>query len=139
VRVYEAFETSEKLTKEGRKCDIIFAGKTIAKVCVRPADLVLNPAFRRETERLAPEIRKEREGDNGNDAGVAYFKLFYRTVIVSIEWMDPADKKDPKLKFTEENMIQLFTKAPKFFSAIQTVALQWSYYKAEFEEETAGN
>ena len=140
MRVYEAFETSERLTSEGRECDIEFGGKIIAKVIVRPADGALNAAYRREMAELSIGIKA-----NGLDAidddldREMLWKLYARAVIVSWKWIDPKDKKDPKLKFNEKNAVELFRRAPKFFQALQRVALQWTHYRAEHEEDAAGN
>ena len=140
MRVYEAFETSEKLIAEGRTCDIEFGGKIIATVKVRPADGALNSDYRREMAELSIGIKA-----NGLDAidddldREMLWKLYARSVIVSWEWHDPKDKKDPKLKFTETNAIALFRRVPKFFQGIQRVALVWTNYRAEHEEEAAGN
>lgn len=140
MRVYEAFETSERLTSEGRECDIEFGGKIIAKVVVRPADGALNSEYRREMAELAVGIKA-----NGLDAidddldREMLWKLYARAVIVGWTWTDPADKKDPKLKFNEKNALALFKRAPKFFQGIQRVALVWTHYRAEHEEDAAGN
>jgi len=140
VRVYEAFETSERLTTEGRECDIEFGGKIIAKVVVRPADGALNSEYRREMAELAVGIKA-----NGLDAidddldREMLWKLYARAVIVGWTWTDAKDKKDPKLKFNEKNALALFRRAPKFFQGIQRVALVWTHYRAEHEEDAAGN
>ena len=140
MRVYEAFETSERLTSEGRECDLEFGGKIIAKVVVRPADGALNSEYRREMAELAVGIKA-----NGLDAidddldREMLWKLYARAVIVGWTWTDPADKKDPKLKFNEKNALALFKRAPKFFQGIQRVALVWTHYRAEHEEDAAGN
>ncbi len=140
MRVYEAFETSERLTSEGRSCDIEFGGKIIATVQVRPADGALNSDYRREMAELTIGIKA-----NGLDAidddldREMLWKLYARSVIVGWEWHDPKDKKDPKLKFNEKNALALFRRVPKFFQGIQRVALAWTNYRAEHEEEAAGN
>jgi hypothetical protein len=140
VRVYEAFETSKRLTDEGRECEIEFGGRVIATVKVRPADAALNADYRRELAELSIGLK-----GNGLDAidddldRELLWKIYARTVIAGWTWSDPADKKDPKLKFNEENAIALFRRTPKFFQGIQRVALQWSHFRAEHEEEAAGN
>jgi len=140
VRVYEAFETSEKLIAEGRTCDIEFGGKIIATVKVRPADGALNSDYRREMAELSIGIKA-----NGLDAidddldREMLWKLYARAVIVEWEWHDAKDKKDPKLKLTETNAVALFRRVPKFFQSIQRVALVWTNYRSEHEEEAAGN
>ena len=140
MRVYEAFETSEKLIAEGRTCDIEFGGKVIATVKVRPADGALNSDYRREMAELSIGIKA-----NGLDAidddldREMLWKLYARAVIVEWEWHDAKDKKDPKLKLTETNAIALFRRVPKFFQSIQRVALVWTNYRSEHEEEAAGN
>jgi len=140
VRVYEAFETSEKLIAEGRTCDIEFGGKVIATVKVRPADGALNSDYRREMAELSIGIKA-----NGLDAidddldREMLWKLYARAVIVEWEWHDAKDKKDPKLKLTETNAVALFRRVPKFFQSIQRVALVWTNYRSEHEEEAAGN
>ncbi len=140
MRVYEAFETSEKLIAEGRTCDIEFGGKIIATVKVRPADGALNSDYRREMAELSIGIKA-----NGLDAidddldREMLWKLYARAVIVEWEWHDAKDKKDPKLKLTETNAVALFRRVPKFFQSIQRVALVWTNYRSEHEEEAAGN
>lgn len=149
MRVYEAFETSEKLSKEGRKCEIEFGGKVIAEVWVRPADPSLNADYRRELAELSVgfiEAGGVKEIDEDTDR-LLLWKVYARTVVMSITWMDPADKKDQKLRFNkklgehirEKNFVTLCQRAPKFFEGIQKVARQWSNFRAEHEEEAAGN
>ena len=141
MRVYEAFETSEKLTKEGRQCEIVFGGQVIANVWVRPADPTLNADYRRELATLSVgliEAGQVNDIDEETDR-LLLWKVYARTVIVKWDWTDPADKKDPKLKLNEKNAIALFQRAPKFFEGIQKVARQWSQYRAAHEEEAAGN
>ena len=131
MRVYEAFETSKRLTDEGRECEIEFGGRVIATVKVRPADAALNADYRRELAELSIGLK-----GNGLDAidddldRELLWKIYARTVIAGWTWSDPADKKDP---------IALFRRTPKFFQGIQRVALQWSHFRAEHEEEAAGN
>lgn len=149
MRVYEAFETSEKLSKEGRLCEIEFGGKVIAEVRVRPADPSLNADYRRELAELSVgliEAGNVKEIDEETDR-LLLWKVYARTVVTNIVWSDPADKKDQGLRFTkklgaatrEKNFVKLCQRAPKFFEAIQKVARQWSNYRAEHEEEAAGN
>ena len=140
MRVYEAFETSDRLISEGRECEIEFGGRVIAKVRVRPADVVLNSDYRREMAELSIGIQS-----NGLDAidedldREMLWKLYAKTVILGWEWTDAADRKDPKLKFNEKNAIALFQRTPKFFQGIQRVALRWANYRSEHEEDAAGN
>lgn len=149
MRVYEAFETSEKLASEGRQCEIEFGGKVICNIWVRPADPVLNADYRRELSELSIGILKDgnvHEIDEDTDR-MLLWKVYARTVITKIQWTDPEDKKDPKLRFhqqlkaetREKNAITLFQRVPKFFEGIQRVARQWSQYRKSHEEDAAGN
>jgi hypothetical protein len=149
VRVYEAFETSEKLASEGRECEIEFGGRVICKIWVRPADPVLNADYRRELAELSVGLIKTgeiNEIDEDTDRALLW-KVYAKTVITKITWSDPADVKDPKLRFhqqlkaetREKNAIELFRRVPKFFEGIQKVARQWSQYRAAHEEDAAGN
>jgi len=141
VRVYEAFETSEKLTNEGRLCEIEFGGKVIAKVWVRPADPALNSDYRRELAELSVGLVKDGQVENidEDEDRRLLWVVYSRTVIVKWSWTDNADQKDPKLKFNEKNAVALFKRVPKFFEGIQRVARQWSNFRAAHEEEAAGN
>ena len=149
MRVYEAFETSERLTSEGRECEIEFGGMVICKVWVRPADPVLNADYRRELAELSIGIIKSgevHEIDEDTDR-LLLWKVYARSVILKIVWTDPDDKKDQKLKFNqdmkpetrEKNALALFRRVPKFFQGIQEVARQWTQFRATHEEEAAGN
>ena len=149
MRVFEAFETSERLTSEGRECEIEFGGRVICKIWVRPADPVLNADYRRELSELSVGLLKDgnvNEIDEDTDR-LLLWKVYARSVILKITWTDPADQKDAKLKFNqamtpanrEKNAIALFKRVPKFFQGIQEVARQWSQYRAAHEEEAAGN
>ena len=149
MRVYEAFETSERLTSEGRECEIEFGGQVICKVWVRPADPVLNADYRRELAELSIGIIKSgevHEIDEDTDR-LLLWKVYTRSVILKIVWTDPDDKKDQKLKFNqdmkpetrEKNALALFRRVPKFFQGIQEVARQWTQFRATHEEEAAGN
>jgi hypothetical protein len=147
VRVLEAFETSEKLAKEGRECEIEFGGQVIAKVWVRPADPSLNADYRRELAELSVGILKDGVELDEEADRLLLWKVYARTVVVKIDWTDPEDKKDQSLRFTpklkpetrEKNFVTLCQRAPKFFEGIQKVARQWSNYRATHEEEAAGN
>ena len=147
MRVYEAFETSERLTSEGRECEIEFGGKVICIVRVRPADVRLNAEYRRDLAETAAAIKgTEDDITEARDLEILY-GVFARTVVLSIEWTDPEDKKDPKLRFhpklkaetREKNFIALCTRAPMFFAGIRRVASQWANYRAQFDEEAQGN
>lgn len=149
MRVYEAFETSEKLAKEGRQCDIEFGGQVIARVWVRPADPALNADYRRELAELSVGLLEGggiNEIDEDTDR-LLLWKVYARTVVMKIDWTDPADKKDQALRIhnklkpetKEKNAVALFQRAPKFFEGIQKVARQWSQYRAAHEKEAAGN
>ena len=149
MRVYEAFETSEKLASEGRECEIEFGGQVIARVWVRPADPVLNADYRRELAELSVGLIKSGEVmDIPEDTDrMLLWKVYARTVVTKITWTDKDDAKDPKLRFhanlkaetREKNAIALFQRVPKFFEGIQRVARQWSQFRAAHEEDAAGN
>lgn len=142
MRVLEAFETSPSLTEKGRECEIEFDGKVICIVTVRPADAMLNADYRKAAADLAQELKAEvKDLDNLEpDQDNAYlYRLYIRSVITGWKWTDPADAKDPKLKFSEKNATALFAKAPKFFEAIQKVARTWSHFRAQNEKDIAGN
>ncbi len=142
MRVLEAFETSQSLIEKGRECEIEFGGKVICVVTIRPADAFLNSAYRKATTELAQELKAEvkdvadLEPDQDNEY---LYRLYVRSVITSWKWTDPADAKDPKLKFSEKNATALFAKAPKFFEAIQKVARDWGHFRSKVEKEIAGN
>ncbi len=140
MRVYEAFETSNKLISEGRSCEIEFGGRVIATVQVRPADAALNSDYRRELAEMSIGMRGNGLDsiDEALDRELLY-RIYARTVITGWTWSDPADKKDPKLKFSEKNVVALFKRVPKFFQGVQRVAVVWSNYRAEHEEEASGN
>jgi len=142
VRVLEAFETSQSLTDKGRECEIEFEGKVICLVTVRPADANLNSDYRKAAADLAKELKisanNADELEPGEDREYL-FRLYLRAVITEWTWTDPEDAKDPKLKLSEKNGIALFTKAPKFFEAIQKVARTWTHFRADHEKEIAGN
>ena len=140
MRVYEAFETSDKLIDEGLQCDIEFGGKIIAKVWVKPTDPNLNRGYARELaqETIALKGNGLDELDEEEDREILY-RIFAKTVIVRWEWTDPADKKDAKLKFNEKNAVALFKRAPKFFAGIQQGARRWDRFRKVHEEQVAGN
>lgn len=138
MRVYEAFETSEKLAAEGRQCSIEFGGKVIANVWVRPSDATLNADYRRELAELSVGFKAGEEIDEDTDRELLW-KVYARAVIVKWEWTDPEDQKDKALKLTEENALALFKRVPKFFEGIQRGARNWSNYRAAHEEDATGN
>jgi hypothetical protein len=109
-------------------------------VKVRPADAALNADYRRELSELSIGLKGNGLDDMDEDADrEMLWKIYAKTVISEWEWVDPADKKDPKLKFSEKNAVALFRRVPKFFQGIQRVALQWSNFRVEHEEAAAGN
>ncbi len=138
MRVYEAFETSERLVSEGRECEIEFGGKVICKVWIRPADPSLNAEYRKELAELSIGLARGEELDEDTDRALLW-KVYARTVIQKWVWTDPEDKKDPKLRLSETNAIALFRRVPKFFEGIQLVARQWAQFRASHEEDAKGN
>lgn len=140
MRVYEAFETSDRLIDEGLQCEIEFAGKIIANVWVRPTDPNLNRTYARELtlEAIALKGNGLDDLEPDQDAEILY-RIFARTVIVRWEWTDAADKKDPKLKFNEKNAVALFKRTPKFFAGIQQGARNWDRFRKVHEEQASGN
>ena len=100
----------------------------------------------RELGTRAPESTYKWEIDEDTDRALLW-KVYARTVVTKITWTDPADAKDPKLRFhqqlkaetREKNAVTLFQRVPKFFEGIQRVARQWSQYRAAHEEDAAGN
>lgn len=138
MRVLEAFQVSEQLTSEGLECEIEFGGKVIAVVKVRPADALLNADYRKTLADLSVGVVPSANLDEAEDRE-RLFKLYSRAVIVGWTWTDPADKKDPALKFNEKNAIALFRKAPKFFEGIQVAARRWVNYRLQHEEKATGN
>ena len=129
MRVYEAFETSERLISEGRECEIEFGGRVICKIWVRPADPVLNADYRRELAELAVGILRDgnvNEIDEDTDR-LLLWKVYARSVILKIVWTAPDDKKDAKPKFNqdmtpaarEKNAIAFSQPGPKLFQRLQ--------------------
>lgn len=142
MRVLDAFQVSEKLVEQGRTCEIEFGGKVICKVQVRPADASLNSDYRRVLAELSIGLRQAvKEGGEVDVLADTHrlYQLYSQAVVVGWEWTEPADKKDPKLKFNEKNAVALFTKAPKFFEAIQVAAREWAHYRAAHEASATGN
>lgn len=142
MRVLEAFETSPSLTEKGRECEIEFEGKVICIVTVRPADAMLNADYRKAASDLAKELKASFSNVEDLEPGQDneyLFRLYAQSVVTGWTWPDPDDAKDPKLKFSEKNAIALFTKAPKFFEAVQTVARDWAHFRAKVEKDIAGN
>jgi len=138
VRVYEAFEVSDKFIQEGRECAIEFGGRVIARVWVRPSDASLNPDYRRELAEFSVGYKRGEEIDEDTDRELLW-RIYARTVVVKWDWEDPADKKDKALTFNEENAVALFRRTPKFFEGIQRAARNWAQYRAAHEEDAAGN
>ncbi len=142
MRVLEAFETSPQLAEKGRECEIEFEGKVICIVSVRPADAMLNSDYRKAASDLAKELKASVQNVEDLEPGQDneyLFRLYAASVITGWTWIDEQDQKDPKLKFSEKNAINLFQKAPKFFEAIQTVAREWAHFRAKVEKDIAGN
>lgn len=140
MRVFQAFEHSEKLVKEGRECEISYQGELIAKVWLRPADPALNSLYRREVQIETANLAGGglENLDDKTDRDILY-RLYARAIIVAWEWADPADRKDPKLKFSEENAVRIFRRAPKFFEGIQRAANRWTDFRKAVEEEIEKN
>lgn len=138
MRVYEAFEVSDRYIEEGRECSIEFGGRVIARVWVRPSDASLNADYRRELADISVGFKRGEEIDEDTDRELLW-RVYARTVIVKWEWEDPRDKLDQELKFTEDNAVALFRRTPKFFEGIQRAARNWAQYRAAHEEAATGN
>lgn len=139
MRVLEAFETSNDLIKEGKKCEITFQGEKIADVWVRPADHSLNADYRREIAEQSIDLAKSGGLEDISDEKdrEILWRVYARTIIVNWEFADPKDQK--AFPFTEENAVKLFRKAPKFFEGIQRGALRWTEFRKKHIEDAAGN
>jgi hypothetical protein len=108
---------------------------------VRPADPSLNADYRRELAELSIGLTRDgtiEDIDEQTDRELLW-RVYARTVITKWQWTDAADKKDPKLRLSETNVLALFQRIPKFFEGIQRVARQWSQYRAVHEEAAKGN
>lgn len=147
MRVLEAFETSKKLSDEGRACEIEFGGKVICTVQVRPADAALNADYRRVLAEMSIELLAGKSNGaatpapelSPEDDVERLYRLYCRSVIVSWKWTDPSDRQTKALKFNEKNAVALFHKAPKFFEAIQKGARGWGNFRSAHEDDARGN
>lgn len=145
MRVLEAFETSKKLSDEGRPCEIEYGGKVICTVQVRPADASLNPDYRRVMAEMSIDLIAGKSNGQApaeisdEDDVERLYQLYCRAVITGWTWTDPEDRKATSLRFNEKNAVALFHKAPKFFEAIQKGARQWTHFRATHEDDAKGN
>ena len=93
----------------------------------------------RSLAELTADLGPNKEDITDEEDQARHSRLYLRSVITGIEWTSIEDQADPNLEFTEEKMVTLFRQAPKFFAAIQKVALQWSNFRAVHEDDASKN
>ena len=133
--IYKAYETSEKLLKDGRWIELEFAGEVVCSFRVRSAAPDLNADLRKEMAEAAIDQLKT---INAVTEAVADPKLenrlFSRAVVTA--WKGVTGRDGKVLKFTAKNCEQVFNDLPLLAQRVKNEAYKWTHYRAVFTSET---
>ena len=136
--IYEAFETSEQLTKDGRWIDLEFGGSVVCAFRVRSASPDLNAELRKA---MADEAVASMATLPGLTAAVAdkelENRLFAQAVIT--DWKDVTDADGDPLECTPENIVNVFTDLPLLAQRVKSEAYKWTNFRTVHEDKALGN
>jgi len=138
LNIYEAFETSDEFTNEGKWVEIEFNGSVLCAVQIRSASPELNADLRKAMNAEALEAVKNKDDlqDNALDPD-RELRLFAAAVVTN--WTGITDRKGKKLKCTPRNVEQVFKDLPLLFNRIKREAYRWTNFRKELEDEIVGN
>lgn len=136
--IYEAFETSETLTRDGRWIDLEFGGKVVCSFRVRSASPDLNSDLRKA---MADEAVATMGTLPGLTAAVAdkelENRLFAKAVVT--DWKDVTDADGQPYKCTPENVEKVFTELPLLAQRVKSEAYKWTNFRTVYEDKALGN
>ncbi len=138
MNIYEAFETSEEYTKDGKWVEIEFDGAKLCAFKIRSASPELNADLRKAmtAEALDSVARKDDLEDSLDDPD-RELRLFAAAVVV--EWKGITDREGKKLKCNRHNCEQVFRDLPLLFNRIKREAYRWTNFRRELEDQVVGN
>ena len=136
--IYEAFQTSDELTKEGRWIDLEFGGEVVCSMRVRSASPDLNADLRKAmaSEAIASMSTLQGMTDAVSDTKLEN-RLFASSVVV--EWKGVKDSKGKAMKCTPKNIEKLFTDLPLLAQRVKREAYKWTNFRSVHEAQALGN
>lgn len=136
--IYEAFETSETLTKDGRWIDLEFGGTVVCQWRVRSASPDLNAELRKA---MADEAVASMGTLPGLTAAVADVDLENRlfSVAVITDWKDVNDADGKPLECTPDNIVTVFTDLPLLAQRVKREAYKWTNFRTVHEDKALKN
>lgn len=136
--LYDQYETSEKLEKQGRWLDFGPAEEDGKKIRVRIARAGgMNSSFKRMMEsRSRPHRRAMEKGRMDPDTLTRIMiEVLAETVILA--WENVVDKEGKKMTCNKENKIKIMTDLPDFYAEILEYATKGDTFSmASVEEDT---
>lgn len=141
MNIYEAFETSETLTEEGRWIDLEFAGEVLCSMQIRSASPDLNAELRKAMAEeavatLGANPTLEGVTDAAADKSLEN-RLFGLAVVTA--WKGVKDRTGKSIKCTPKNVEKVFNDLPLLAQRVKREAYKWTNFRAAFEEKALGN
>ena len=138
MEIYEAFETSEKLTKEGRWIEVEVLGEVVCEMKVRSASPDLNADLRKAMAAAAIASMGTLAGltDAVGDSTLEN-RLFGEAVVT--DWKNVRDRNGKFMKWTPKNVEKVFNELPLLAQRVKREAYKWTNFRAQYEEKALGN
>lgn len=138
--IYEAFETSDQLVKDGRWIELEFGGEVVCSFRVRSASPDLNAELRKAMAEEA--VNSIGAGtiasvtDSVADATMEN-RLFAEAVVT--DWKGVKSRDGKALKCTPKNVEKVFKELPLLAQRVKKEAYKWANYRAVHEDKALGN
>jgi len=138
VDIYEAFETSDELTKDGRWIEVEVLGAVVCSFRVRSASPDLNVELRKAmaAEAIANIGTVAGLTDAVADPNVEN-RLFAQAVVT--DWKNVRDRSGKFLKCTPKNVEKVFDDLPLLAQRVKREAYKWTNFRTVHEATALGN
>ena len=137
--IFEAYEMSHDALREGVWAELVLKGERIGAIRVKPSDAELNPEYRKALASVATAviaIKKEKGIEAvANETDALMIATAANTILTDWELYETKDGKEMPIKFSPKKAIELMTKLPKLFKAVDQAAKQWTKFRQKEADE----
>ena len=138
--IYEAFETSESLVKDGRWIVLEFGGEVVCSFRVRSASPDLNAELRKAmAEEAVANIGTATLATVTNSVADAKLENRLFAYAVVTDWKGVKGRDGKPMKCTRKNCEKVFNDLPLLAQRVKNEAYKWTNYRAVHEDKALGN
>lgn len=138
MEIYEAFETSEELVKDGRWIEVEVLGEIVCEFKVRSASPDLNADLRKAMAAEAIASIGTLAGLTDSVADPTLENRMFGQAVVT-DWKNVRDRNGKFLKCTPKNVEKVFNDLPLLAQRVKREAYKWTNFRAVYEERALGN